>query len=188
MEPWWNPRGTLAQGRPGPPRSLSGLRPQSCQLLGKNRSSPCFFFLVPVNWFNIYGHPTGRGTNRESPRLFVLSGDFVPASDPGRCAGHKSHKAGGRPFAAPGGTADGSTGEAGAEFQSPYSMVTDSGLERSFHCPFLGDFRLQVLAPCPVQISDMTGCSSWIGESVRWWLFFLPGAAQRHISPWCLFL
>ena len=24
MEPWWNPRGTLAQGRPVPPRSLSG--------------------------------------------------------------------------------------------------------------------------------------------------------------------
>ena len=36
MEPWWNPRGTLPQGRPGPPRSLSGLRPQSFQLLGKN--------------------------------------------------------------------------------------------------------------------------------------------------------
>ena len=39
VEPWWNPRGTFPQGRPGPPRSLSGLRPQSCQLLGgkKNR-------------------------------------------------------------------------------------------------------------------------------------------------------
>ena len=36
VEPWWNPRGTLPQGRPGPPRSLSGLRPQSFQLLGKN--------------------------------------------------------------------------------------------------------------------------------------------------------
>ena len=35
MEPWWNPGGTLPQGRPGPPRSLSGLRPQSFQLLGK---------------------------------------------------------------------------------------------------------------------------------------------------------
>ena len=34
MEPWWNPGGT--QGRPGPPRSLSGLRPQSFQLLGKS--------------------------------------------------------------------------------------------------------------------------------------------------------
>ena len=33
MEPW-NLRGTLPQGRPGPPRSLSGLRPQSFQLLG----------------------------------------------------------------------------------------------------------------------------------------------------------
>ena len=30
MEPqWWNPRGTLPQGRPGPPRSLSGTTPQS---------------------------------------------------------------------------------------------------------------------------------------------------------------
>ena len=35
VEPWWNPRGTLPQNRPGPPRSLSGLRPQSFQLLGK---------------------------------------------------------------------------------------------------------------------------------------------------------
>ena len=33
--PWWNSRGTLPQGRPGPPRSLSGMRPQSFQLLGK---------------------------------------------------------------------------------------------------------------------------------------------------------
>ena len=31
----WNPRGTLPQGRPGSPRSLSGLRPQNFQLLGK---------------------------------------------------------------------------------------------------------------------------------------------------------
>ena len=29
VEPLWNPRGTLPQGRPVPPRSLSGLRPQS---------------------------------------------------------------------------------------------------------------------------------------------------------------
>ena len=35
VEPWWNPRGTFPPGRPGPPRSLSGLRPQSFQLLGK---------------------------------------------------------------------------------------------------------------------------------------------------------
>ena len=34
VEPWWNPRGTLPQGRPGPPRSLFGLRSQSFQLLG----------------------------------------------------------------------------------------------------------------------------------------------------------
>ena len=34
MEPWWNRRGTLPQSRPEPPRSLSGLRPQSFQLLG----------------------------------------------------------------------------------------------------------------------------------------------------------
>ena len=38
MEPWWNFRGTFPQGRPGPPRSLSGLRPQSFQLLGKNKN------------------------------------------------------------------------------------------------------------------------------------------------------
>ena len=37
VEPWWNPGGTLAQGRPEPPQSLSGLRPQSFQLLGKKR-------------------------------------------------------------------------------------------------------------------------------------------------------
>ena len=32
VEPWWNPGRTLPQGH-GPPRSLSGLRPQSFQLL-----------------------------------------------------------------------------------------------------------------------------------------------------------
>ena len=32
-----NPRGTLPQGLPGPPRSLSGLRLQSFQLLGEKR-------------------------------------------------------------------------------------------------------------------------------------------------------
>ena len=36
-EPWWNPCGTLPQGRPGPPRSLSGLRPQSFQLLRRKK-------------------------------------------------------------------------------------------------------------------------------------------------------
>ena len=36
VEPSWRPRGTLPQGRPEPPRSLSGLRPQSFQLLGDN--------------------------------------------------------------------------------------------------------------------------------------------------------
>ena len=35
VEPSWNPRGTSPQARPGPPQSLSGLRPQSFQLLGK---------------------------------------------------------------------------------------------------------------------------------------------------------
>ena len=35
VERWWNPRGTLPQGRPGAPWSLFGLRPQSFQLLGK---------------------------------------------------------------------------------------------------------------------------------------------------------
>ena len=39
VEPWWNPRGTLPQGRPGPPRSLSGLRPPSFQLLGGKKIS-----------------------------------------------------------------------------------------------------------------------------------------------------
>ena len=37
VEPLWNPRGTLPQGLPRPPRSLSGLRPQSFQLLGKKQ-------------------------------------------------------------------------------------------------------------------------------------------------------
>ena len=49
MEPWWNPGGTLPQGRPGPPRTLSGLRPHSFQLLGNNkpgfeRSPLCIWF------------------------------------------------------------------------------------------------------------------------------------------------
>ena len=39
VEAWWNPRGTLPRTRPGPTRSLSGLRPQSFQLLGKKRTS-----------------------------------------------------------------------------------------------------------------------------------------------------
>ena len=38
MEPSWKCRGTLPQGRPGPPRSLSGLRPQSFQLLGEKKT------------------------------------------------------------------------------------------------------------------------------------------------------
>ena len=38
MKPWWNPRGTLPHGRPGPPGSLSGLRSQSFQLLWKKGS------------------------------------------------------------------------------------------------------------------------------------------------------
>ena len=43
VEPSWNPRGTSPQGRPGPPRTLSGLRPQSFQLLGKKHlfAVPC---------------------------------------------------------------------------------------------------------------------------------------------------
>ena len=43
VKAWWNPRGTVPQGRPGPPRSLSGLRPQGFQLLGektKGRRDP----------------------------------------------------------------------------------------------------------------------------------------------------
>ena len=35
----WNPRETLSRGRPGPPRSLSGLRPQSFQLLAKKQQA-----------------------------------------------------------------------------------------------------------------------------------------------------
>ena len=37
VEPYFKPGGTLVK-RPGPPRSLSGLRPQSFQLLGKKLS------------------------------------------------------------------------------------------------------------------------------------------------------
>ena len=46
MELWWNPRGTLPQGRPGPPRSLSGLRPQGFQLWGKKGHPSAWVFLV----------------------------------------------------------------------------------------------------------------------------------------------
>ena len=49
VEPWWNPRGTLPQGRPGPPRSLSGLRPQSFQLLEKTVSKPYFLSNTTCN-------------------------------------------------------------------------------------------------------------------------------------------
>ena len=34
-EPWWSPGGTLPQGRPGPPRSLSGLRPPNLSAVGE---------------------------------------------------------------------------------------------------------------------------------------------------------
>ena len=37
VEPWWNPGGTLVE--PWPPQSLSGLRPQSFQLLGKKEAN-----------------------------------------------------------------------------------------------------------------------------------------------------
>ena len=42
VEPWWNPCRTLPQVRPGPPRNLSGLRPQSFQLLGKKNQKNTF--------------------------------------------------------------------------------------------------------------------------------------------------
>ena len=49
VEPWWNSRGTLPQGRPGPPRSLSGLRPQSFQLLGEKKKKTPGLGLVLVH-------------------------------------------------------------------------------------------------------------------------------------------
>ena len=39
MEPCWEPSWNLTSGRPGPPRSLSGLRPQNFQLR-KNQQAP----------------------------------------------------------------------------------------------------------------------------------------------------
>ena len=36
VEPWWNPRGALPQGRPGPPGAFWA-ETQSFQLLGKKR-------------------------------------------------------------------------------------------------------------------------------------------------------
>ena len=67
---WWNPRGTLPQGRPGPPRSLSGLRLQSCQLLGNNMKMWCSF------WFPFKAQPKGyppntRQTCQREPRKMV---------------------------------------------------------------------------------------------------------------------
>ena len=56
MEPSWNPGGTLVEpswnltsGPPRPPRSLSGLRPQSFQLLGKNTIGGSVFGLVDTS-------------------------------------------------------------------------------------------------------------------------------------------
>ena len=47
---WWNPGGTLVEpylrAAPGPPRSLSGLRPQSFQLLGKKKSITIMIMLL----------------------------------------------------------------------------------------------------------------------------------------------
>ena len=57
VEPWWNPRGTLPQGHPGPPRSLSGLRPQSFQLLGNNNS--------PVGRYLFFS----RGSFKQNPAV-----------------------------------------------------------------------------------------------------------------------
>ena len=57
VEPWSNPRGTLPQGRPGPPRSLSGLRPQSFQLVGKNTELGArfclFLFVAEIHIFSV---------------------------------------------------------------------------------------------------------------------------------------
>ena len=72
VEPWWNPRGTLPQGRPRPPRSLSGLRPQSFQLLGEKTSgTPGFEALLMLQsrvatatehyWAVSSSRPTSRG-------------------------------------------------------------------------------------------------------------------------------
>ena len=47
--PWWNPRETLPHGRPGPPQSLSGLRPQSFQQLGKKTKNKMSSFLLTFN-------------------------------------------------------------------------------------------------------------------------------------------
>ena len=74
VEPWWNPRGTLPQGRPGPPRSLSGLRPQSFQLLGKKERKKKQKFLR--HFEHLHGrrqHQLGEAS-AEPTQLFQLIG------------------------------------------------------------------------------------------------------------------
>ena len=44
MEPWWNPR-TLPQGRPGRPRSLSGLIDPKAFSWGNKNNNPLVFFV-----------------------------------------------------------------------------------------------------------------------------------------------
>ena len=55
MELWWNPGGTLRQGRPVPPRSLSGLRPQSFSCGEKSRRDRLPSGKPPLN------HPDEKG-------------------------------------------------------------------------------------------------------------------------------
>ena len=58
VEPGWNPRGTSPQGRPVPPRSLSGLRPQSFQLVGKKHLNTRMVSICSGNlWVNCTTFP-----------------------------------------------------------------------------------------------------------------------------------
>ena len=74
VEPSWNPRGALPQGRPGPPRSLFGLRPRSFQLLGEKtfeghaHSSNTCFYIFPNN--TVCQGGVSRITKLEQHRLF----------------------------------------------------------------------------------------------------------------------
>ena len=76
VERWWNPHpaSLVEPQNPGPPWSLSGLRPQSFQLLGKN----------VIFWGELQGRGPELGRRRRAPGL-ALGGEEWPC-----CGGVKA--------------------------------------------------------------------------------------------------
>ena len=97
VEPWGTPRGTLPQGRPGP-RSLSGLRPQSFQLLGEKNTPPPKTSIPQRIWAcmlsprspdqNLTYYPKGNPTG---PLVYVSLVFFPLQKSPDKSPSPESH-------------------------------------------------------------------------------------------------